>query len=275
MSSKLILVPTNFSSKANIAFGQSVNFAQKIDDEICLLHIMPPLQDTQEAAEDVDAIHDRLIRLVEEYGGADMSKIHIRIESGKIIPTICKVASEVLPEYLFIGSDIEKTIRSITMKIIDRVDCPIVVFAGRFNRLGCLKIVLPLDLTKETMQKTDMALRIAKIYNSTVYVVSAISDEAPQTVIEKLTKQIGEVQKIFKKANVACETKLLPTKTGVEFMANAINDYADDIMADAIIIMTRQENKLQKFFVGSMATELIKKANAPILCVSPRDVNKK
>jgi hypothetical protein len=39
--------------------------------------------------------------------------------------------------------------------------------------------------------------------------------------------------------------------------------------------MTRQETKLQKFFVGSMATELIKKANVPIVCVSPKELNNK
>ena len=53
------------------------------------------------------------------------------------------------------------------------------------------------------------------------------------------------------------------------------DDFADDIEASAIVIMTRQENKLQKFFVGSMATELIKKANVPIVCISPKELNNK
>ena len=67
----------------------------------------------------------------------------------------------------------------------------------------------------------------------------------------------------------------MKTEANVESMANAVNDFADDIEASAIIIMTHQENKLQKFFVGSMATELIKKANVPIVCVSPKELNNK
>ena len=84
---------------------------------------------------------------------------------------------------------------------------------------------------------------------------------------------MSEVKAIFDKLEIECETRLMKTEANVESMANAVNDFADDIEASAIIIMTHQENKLQKFFVGSMATELIKKANVPIVCVSPKELN--
>ena len=93
--------------------------------------------------------------------------------------------------------------------------------------------------------------------------------------MQQLEQRINEVKSIFDKLKIECETKILKTEHSVEAMANAVNDFADDIEASAIVIMTRQETKLQKFFVGSMATELIKKANVPIVCVSPKVLNNK
>ena len=164
--------------------------------------------------------------------------------------------------------------RSITLKLIDKISCPMVVFAGRYDKVGCDRIVLPVDLTKETKQKIDLAVKIAKIYGAKVYAVSATGSHDAET-LKQLEGKMSEVKAIFDKLQIECETRLLKTESHVESMANAVNDFADDIEASAIIIMTHQETKLQKFFVGSMATELIKKANVPIVCVSPKELNNK
>ena len=134
--------------------------------------------------------------------------------------------------------------------------------------------MLPVDLTKETKQKVDLAVKIAKIYGAKVYAVSATGSRDKET-LKQLEDKMSEVKAIFDKLEIECETRLMKTEANVESMANAVNDFADDIEASAIIIMTHQENKLQKFFVGSMATELIKKANVPIVCVSPKELNNK
>ena len=81
---------------------------------------------------------------------------------------------------------------------------------------------------------------------------------------------MSQVKSIFDKLELKSQIKLLKTKNDIDIMANEINDYADDINADLIVIMTRQETKLQKFFVGSMAIKLIRKSTVPIMCISPK-----
>lgn len=276
MSKNVILVPTNFSSRANIAYRQSINFAERTNGDVYLLHVIPQKTNKVNLDVEIDVIHNQVLKLVEECDSNLRRKIHTRIEYGTVNSTIIKVEKELGPDFMFIGSDAARNDhnRSITLKLIDKISCPMVVFAGRFDKVGCEKIVLPVDLTKETKQKVDLTQKIARIYGSKVYVVSANSASDDET-LQQLNKRIADVKAIFDKLNIECETKILKTEHSVEAMANAVNDFADDIEASAIVIMTRQETKLQKFFVGSMATELIKKANVPIVCVSPKELNNK
>ncbi len=276
MSKNIILVPTNFSTRANIAYRQSINFAERTNGDVHLLHVIPQKDNNANLDLEIDVIHNQVLKLVENCSDDIRRRIHTRIEYGRVNTIICKVENELSPDFMFIGSDAARKnhAHSITLKLIDKISCPLVVFAGRFDRVGCDRIVLPVDLTKETKQKIDLAVKIAKIYGSKIYVVSATGNVGDDKMAH-LQERIADVKSIFDKINIACETQLLHTDDNVEKMANSINDYADDINASAIIIMTRQENRLQKFFVGSMATELIKKANVPIVCVSPKDMSNK
>lgn len=276
MSKNIILVPTNFSSRANIAYHQSINFAERTNGDVFLLHVIPQHGKAEKLDTEIDIIHNQVLKLVENSNDKIRNRIHTRIEYGNVNQIICKVEKEISPTFMFIGSDAARKdhTHSITLKLIDKISCPLVVFAGRYDKNGCDRIVLPVDLTKETKQKVDLAVKIAKIYGSKIYVVSATGSKQEET-LSSLNKRMSEVKAIFDKLEINCETKLLQTDDNVETMANAINDYADDICASTIIIMTRQETKLQKFFIGSMATELIKKANVPIVCVSPKDLTNK
>lgn len=276
MSKNVILVPTNFSSRANIAYRQSINFAERTNGDVYLLHVIPQKGNKENLDLEIDVMHNQVLNLVNNCDSNLRRRIHTRIEYGPVNSTIIKVEKELAPDFMFIGSDAARNDhnRSITLKLIDKISCPMVVFAGRFDKVGCEKIVLPVDLTKETKQKVDLAQKIARIYGSKVYVVSA-TNTSDVSIMQQHEQRINEVKSIFDKLKVECETKILKTEHSVEAMANAVNDFADDIEASAIIIMTRQENKLQKFFVGSMATELIKKANVPIVCVSPKELNNK
>ncbi len=270
MNKSRILLPTNFTSKTEIAFEQSILFSLKTGLDIVLLHVIPNLSMINNTSVSIDMVQEKLSQLSEIYLQETGKKAQTRIEVGKVTQQILLLEKEIQPAYIFLGSDVsKKESSSITLKIIDSVNCPIVIFAGNFNRKGCEKIVLPLDLTKETKQKVDHTIKLAKIYNSAVHIISAtcFTDELE---LEKLRKQLNQVRSIFDKLKIKTEIKLIKTTNDIEIMANSINDYADDIEADLIVIMTRQETKIQKFFVGSMATELIRKSSVPILCISPK-----
>ena len=201
MQKNIILVPTNFSSRANIAYRQSINFAERTKGSIHLLHVIQPKSKNSNLDMEIDIIHNQVLKLVEECDASFRKRIHTRIEYGNVYSSICSVANELSPDYMFIGSDVarKKQAKSITLKLIDKVSCPLVVFAGRYDKLGCDKIVLPVDLTKETKQKVDLAVKMAKIYGSKIFMVSAVSKENEQIVSRQ-----QEIKSIFDKLNIEC-----------------------------------------------------------------------
>ena len=264
-------------TKRNFSFlWQRINFAERTKGEVYLLNVIPHKSNRENLDYEIDMIQNQVLNLIDNYDDSIRRRVHTRIEYGAVNQTIVKVEKEIKPDFIFMGSDAARNDhnRSITLKLIDKISCPLVVFAGRYDKVGCDRIVLPVDLTKETKQKVDLAVKIAKIYGAKVYAVSATGSRDKET-LKQLEDKMSEVKAIFDKLEIECETRLMKTEANVESMANAVNDFADDIEASAIIIMTHQENKLQKFFVGSMATELIKKANVPIVCVSPKELNNK
>lgn len=266
-----VLVSTDFSKQSDIAFKQSVFFSKRAEMEIFLLHVIPK-KNTDEAAIDhnIENIQKRFEIMINEAKNYADVKISYRIEYGKIIPKILETAEEIKPNFMFIGTDTSETeASSIALKLINKVDYPIIVFTGRFNKLGCENIVLPLDLTKETKQKVDLTVKLAKIYGATVHIVSVINF-TDNDRCERIEQQIEEVKLVFNKQAINVVTKIIKKNNDVEIMADAINNYADEVKSDLIVIMTRQETKIQKIIIGSMATKLIRKANAPILCVNPK-----
>jgi nucleotide-binding universal stress UspA family protein len=269
MSKKLILVPTNFSTQAEVALKQSVMFAGRYEAEVVLMHVIPSLKKLDGNSDTIDSIQTKLQKLVDLMRDISEVRISTRIDTGKVVSQILIADKELNPEYVFIGTDVSsKPYSSMTLKIINEVACPVVVFTGRFDKSKCDKIVLPLDLTKETKQKIEQTVNIAKVYKSEVHIVSATNFENDEQC-DKIKMQMNQVKTSFSRLGIDSLTHLLKTKNDIEVMANAINDYADDINADLIVIMTRQETKIQKFFVGSMAIKLIRKSSVPIMCIRP------
>jgi len=203
MSNNVILVPTNFSSRANIAYRQSINFAERTNGDVYLLHVIPLKAKQENLDMEIDVMHNHVLNLLEGCSDKIRHRIHTRIEYGPVNSTIVRVEKELKPDFMFIGSDAARNDhnKSVTLKLVDKISCPLVVFAGRYDKLGCDKIVLPVDLTKETKQKVDLAVKIARTYGATIHVVSA-TGAGDDNILKQLDARIDDVKSIFSKLNI-------------------------------------------------------------------------
>jgi nucleotide-binding universal stress UspA family protein len=268
MTKLKILVPTNFTPQSELALLQCIFFARKTNADIVLAHVLEGSASVIKKNE--SSVKSEFKRIKSFYRSNYGIEIETRIEFGRVIPSIFKVAKEIKPEFIFIGKDSSsKPFYSTTINLIEGVNCPVVVITNRYKQNGCERIVLPLDLSQETKQKINLAIKIAKSYKSEIHIISA-TNQKDEIKISLLRNQIRSVKQIFLEKSLPVHSELIIVNGSKSVMANAINDYADDIRADLIVIMTRQENKLEKMFVGSMATELIKNSSVPVLCVSPK-----
>jgi len=266
-----ILIPVDFSDQSMIALEQSYNIARYANARIILLHVITgKLKHNDENVllqESLDSLTDKLNRLaqvVTEVSGLECS---FMIEHGRIVPCILEVAKTTNARFIFIGSR-KLSIGPITMRLIKEAPCPVVSIKGQFHRRGCKRIILPLDLTKNTTKKVEMTAELATYFNAEVNVISAFSSNKDFKTT-KIRLLIEQVEAYFVSKSIACSTKLLEVGTKIENISNILLDYADDVDGDLIVIMIQQENQLKERIIGSLARKVIMGSNIPVLCLKP------
>ncbi|MCX6189900.1 MAG: universal stress protein, partial [Bacteroidetes bacterium] len=82
----------------------------------------------------------------------------------------------------------------------------------------------------------------------------------------KITANIHNVEKQFDEAGVAYTSFFLSDKSG---MAKETINYAENIKADLIMIMTQQDESLTEIIIGSYAQQIVNNATMPVMTVTP------
>ena len=155
MAKNIILVPTNFSSRANLAYRQSINFAERTKGEVYLLNVIPHKSNRENLDYEIDMIQNQVLNLIDNYDDSIRRRVHTRIEYGAVNQTIVKVEKEIKPDFIFMGSDAARNDhnRSITLKLIDKISCPLVVFAVATTRLAATGLCFRLTLLRKPSRK--------------------------------------------------------------------------------------------------------------------------
>ena len=271
-----ILVPIDFSEQSLIALSQSYNLAKKINAEVILLYVI----------EDVNPMVKMFVKGLEEIKGAvgsnlkslaeDKTKktgltISTIVEEGKIYSTINEVAQRIQATFIVMGTkgnEHSKFIGSNALKVVKTAPCPVITIKGKKHNDGCGKIVLPLDLTKETSDKVNKAIAFAKIFQADIYAVSILMT-GKEDVVSALKDQLILVKKYIEKNDVKCTAEMVKILKKEDKLSNAVISYAKKNNADLIMIMTQQEKDIKEFFIGSQAREVINNSEIPVLSIQP------
>lgn len=149
------------------------------------------------------------------------------------------------------------------------------------------KILVSIDGSKESLEAADYGISLAKLFNVVVSIihvlpqeirygydsVDAIQPDIPSTPVKgivELSKQDMQAKwfnKIIEKAkemNVNLQTDIIVATRSV---ATEIIDYANKLDADLIIVGTRGRSGLKRMLLGSIASEILKYADCPVLIV--------
>jgi len=273
-----ILVPVDFSEQSLIALSQSYNLAKKIDAEIVLLYVIEEVNPVikmmyKEFNEIRGAVEGNLKNLAEEKSketGLDISSV---ISEGKIYTKIVEIAEEIKATFIVIGtkgSENSKFIGSNANKVVKTAPCPVITIKGKDHKQGCERIVLPLDLSKETSDKVNKAIDFAKLFKAEIYIVSILLT-GKEDIVSKLKDQLIITKTYIEKQGVKCIAEIVKVLKSEETLANAMIKYAEKIEADLIMIMTQQEKEIKKLFIGSKAKGVINNSDIPVLSIHPSE----
>ena len=276
-----IVVPTDFSEQSIIALGQSYNLARFTKADITLVHVLDEdifssllhvFKSHEEQEELLRAgVQSKLAALANEARAKSGIEVKTRIEKGKIYDEINKLAEELKAAFIIMGTNGKSTLRkkfigSNARKVIDEAPCPVITIKGQEHRQGCKIIVLPLDLSRETKEKVDECIEIAKFFGSAVKVMSVV-DTRDEFLINKITRQLDQVVDFLSSHNIDTTGEFIHGHD----IAEEVMKYSDKVRADLIIIMTQQELIWTEYFIGTASQKIINESSIPVCSIRPQE----
>lgn len=276
---KHIIVPVDFSDQAKIALSQTFNLARKTNSEITLLHVIDEalFSSVLHLFSSIDQ-HEELLRtgiqtklneLAKETEAKSGVRVHTRIEKGKIYDVVSEVAGEMNASFIVMGTSGETTLKkkfigSNAVRVIGDAPCPVITIKGKEHKSGCETIVLPLDLSKETKEKVSKCIEIAKLFGSTVKVMSVIASE-DEFLINKLERQMEQVTSFISGHGITCSGEFVHHKS----VSDSVIDYSRKVNADLIVIMTQKELEWSEFLIGTDSQQIINESEIPVCSIRP------
>lgn len=146
-------------------------------------------------------------------------------------------------------------------KIVSYATGPVITIRQGEIHTDIKNIVMPIDKTRETVEKIPATIAFAKKFSAKVHVIS-ISSHHLSEIKEKLDTLTEQVIKKFKDEGIEYECEFLIGNN----LANMTIDYAKEVNADIISIMSEQK-KIESDILGMYAHYIIKNSPIPVLII--------
>jgi nucleotide-binding universal stress UspA family protein len=266
-----IVIPIDFSEQSIIALDQSYNLAKFNKAELSLVYVI----DDKHESVDEAAMKAKLEELAETAGKKHNIKVNAIVIKGPVSDKILEVAGSLKTKMIIMGTNGSKGLKeggaagSNSLKVVEKANFPVVTIKGKSMREGCKNIVLPIDLTKESLQKVKKAIELGKLYGATIRMIS-VSFSQDKSTLNRLIRKIEEATFLIK-SEVNCTSEIVNAVEGRDSLAQIVLDYSNKVQADLIMIMTQQEEdlKLVPIAATSDAHYIISNSDVPVMSIVP------
>lgn len=255
----IILIPIDFTKQSLLAIKQSYNLAKYTHSKLVLLHVYEKTGD-----ESYEALN-KLTKQTEQESGVPTEFMNVK---GDIYDETDRVAEEIGATLIIAGLESHMRFRNImgssASKLIRKSPCPVITIRGGEHRDGIENILLPLDLTDETREKTDAAIQFAHYFGASVRIIG-VFDPKDAAYENKLLSYCHQVKQFIKQKGIPCSNKTIPADN----VAETVVEYANKIEADLIMIMNKPHLGVADFFGGTDAQRIVDISNIPVMTIQP------
>jgi len=262
----LILVPWDFSEKAEQAFAHAANYSKMIGGEVDLLHIVKNEDEVRQAEQ---KLKDKANELFARFG----VKPSYIIRAGNIFTTISEVATQSKAKVVFMGTHGMKGMQKITgswaLKVLIDSKAPFIVVQDSPESSIMHKILFPIDKSKESRQKIKYAQLIAEKNPNAVFQICRLA-KSPNDYFERMiSTNTNYVRSYFRQTNIKHEVLLLEGSN----LSDSIIKYSAANKVDLIMILTTQNINITNYMIGLDEQKIIfNKYKIPVMCINPMKV---
>jgi nucleotide-binding universal stress UspA family protein len=279
MSQKIkVLFPIDFEETSLKAYPTAEYLAKIYDAEIFLIHVLEAPAaaarlfssfDEAEARKKTNAAMDKFIK---EKGDSNIVYNKI-IKVGKPWKGIIEAATELSANIIIMGTHGASGLGEIfagtnAARVISTAPCPVISLQVQAKNPGFSKILLPIDLSRETGEKLELGVEFAKNFSADLVVVSILKGNSERDK-ERLQSRMNKAVAFIRKSGVNVESTLLVAKNDI---SKVVLDYAGEVGVDLIMIMTQQEGtaNLRTSVFGNDAVHVVNHSKIPVLSIKPK-----
>lgn len=254
-----ILIPIDFTEQSLLAVKQAYNLAKYTHSKIILLHTYNKVG--SEMYDELKA----LTKQTEKESGAPTEFMNIK---GDIYVEVPRLAEDLNVTVVIFGIESHMSSKNIigtsASKMIRECVCPIISIRGKDNKDGCENILLPLDLSRESREKVDVAVQFAHYFGASIRIlgVFSLSDSEYEN---QLLAYSNQVKQYIKDKGISCSVKSIASDN----LADTIVEYANKIESDLIVIMNKPTLSIKEFFSGTEAQRVVDISNLPVMTINP------
>jgi nucleotide-binding universal stress UspA family protein len=281
---KVILVAVDFSTASNNAIDHAIQIANLFENEITLLYVIEEsffhsifgghMQKSVLQAQITSQLEEKANEIRSRNSNIEVNTL---IREGRPYKQIIETSEDLECDSIVIGfnglSGADHFMGGTTLHVLKAASRPVVVVKDIKSSTDYKKIVLPIDLTKESRQKVSWATHLAKKYDSEIHLIMEVEDD--EFLKHKVKASMNQIEHILSKNNVRYVSKILDDQNYPDHFGKDIIQYSEEVDADLIMMMTHKEGGVMDFFVGSFVQQVIQGTKeTPIMCVNPKETAK-
>lgn len=276
-----ILVPVALNRSMIAPIKQAIYLHDKFGSEIVLLHVECAMSVLQQwFPSRIQKKHrkkalKKFRKQVKLFfpGHPLLKQFEYEFVIGKLIPSILRVSARRKSDLIII----KKARRSHGKagifrkenadKLISDSKCPVMTMFKDPKTKGINRILLPVDITKNSDRKVAWAISLAKKFAASIHIVSVQHLDIKS--VHSLSYNKGRrIERDIRKHGINVNLVLL--KAEQRTADEVVLDYAEKFKPDLLVIMTHQETILFDNYLGAFAREIIHKSRVPVISVVPR-----
>ncbi|MCQ2326987.1 MAG: universal stress protein [Bacteroidales bacterium] len=265
-----ILVGIDFSNASISALRLSIDIANRTNSDVKMVWVETAEKDPEEAEA---ILKDFCLSFKRSLGEKNIS--YLITKGRKVHNALVKIINQERPFLVVIGTNgnsgyDERFAGANAYKTIADSKIPILTIRENFNFNKPLEgIVLPIDSTEETRQKVPWIIDFARMFPGSIIRILGLMTYHSKAVRETVANYVESVEDILTKKGIKFTSEIREADN----VTLSTLDYAKEVDADMVVIMTEQEKTLSNMlFLGPYAQQMINLSPYPVLTIAPKQI---
>ncbi len=280
-----ILIPTDFSDNSESALKVGIAIAKRQNAEITLLHVLDTYSYLRPS--EVFLPGAEIIQDLKQTMEVQLNKIALNIQyksgiatkalimSGSPADCICRSAFNNKISLIVMGTHGDSGLReffigSDTYKVVKNAACPVLTIPGNWNKTFFERVLFPIRLYPNALEKYFFARPIIEKNNSELILLGLAEKKKPDDVKE-IALLMDRLKYQLHNDNVVFQSLLCPCENFPEKVINSANEHNTDL----IILTANLDTNFRSFFVGPFVQRVVNHARRPVLSIKPEIIQTK